>query len=37
VGGPSYSKFMNGKYKDQWSACQNGTYSSAAYFFYREK
>ena len=37
VNGNSYNKFMNGKYKDQWSATANSTYSSAAYFFWREK
>jgi len=28
---------MHGKYKDPWSATQNGTYFAAAYFFYRER
>ena len=28
---------MHGKYKDAWSATQNGTFWAAAYFFYREK
>lgn len=37
VNANSYGKFMHGKYKDAWSATQNGTYWSAAYFFYREK
>jgi hypothetical protein len=37
VNANSYGKFMTGKYKDQWSATQNGTYWAAAYFFYREK
>jgi len=37
VNSNSYNKFMNGKYKDQWSATANSTYSSAAYFFWREK
>ena len=37
VNANSYGKFMHGKYKDQWSATQNGTYWAAAYFFYREK
>ena len=26
----SFGRFMTGKYKDQWSACSNGTYWSAA-------
>ena len=30
VNANSYGKFMNGKYKDQWSATQNGTYWAAA-------
>lgn len=37
VNSNSYNKYMNGKYKDQWSATANSTYSSAAYFFWREK
>ena len=37
VNANSYGKFMNGKYKDPWAATQNGTYASAAYFFFREK
>jgi len=37
VNGNSYNKYMNGKYKDQWSATANSTYRSAAYFFWREK
>lgn len=37
VNANSYGKFMHGKYKDAWSATQNGTYWAAAYFFYREK
>lgn len=37
VNANSYGKFMHGKYKDPWSATQNGTYWAAAYFFYREK
>ena len=36
VNANSYLKFMNGKYKDQWNATLNGTYYSAAYFFFRE-
>lgn len=32
-----YGRFMNGKYKDQWSAAQNQTYRGASYFFFREK
>ena len=30
VNANSFNKFMNGVYKDQWSACQNGTYWAAA-------
>ena len=37
VNANSWGKFMHGKYKDPWSATQNGTYWAAAYFFYREK
>ena len=33
----SFRKFMRGNYKDQWSACQNGTYWAAAKFLEREK
>ena len=32
VNANSFNKFMNGVYKDQWSACQNGTYWAAAKF-----
>ena len=37
VNANSYGKFMHGKYKDPWSATQNGTYSGAAFFFYKEE
>ena len=37
VNANSWGKFMHGKYKDPWSATQNGTYFAAAYFFYRER
>ena len=37
VNGNSFNKFMKGNYKDQWSACQNGTYWAAARFFARQK
>jgi hypothetical protein len=37
VNANSYGKFMNGKYKDPWSATQNGTYVAAAFFFYMEE
>ena len=37
VNGNSFNKFMKGAYKDQWSACQNGTYWAAARFFARQK
>lgn len=37
VAAAPYGRFMNGKYKNQWSASQNQTYRAAAYFFYREK
>lgn len=37
VNANSYGRFMTGKYKDQWSATQNGTYHAAAEFFAREK
>ena len=40
VNANSYGKFMqtgtNSKYKDPWSATQNGTYHAAAFFFYKE-
>lgn len=32
VSAASYGKFMNGKYKDQWSAVQNGTYHAAGVY-----
>ena len=32
-----YGRFMNGKYKNQWSAANNQTYRAASYFFFREK
>lgn len=28
---------MNGKYKESWSACQNGTYIAGSFFLWREK
>ena len=41
VNANSYGKFMqtgtNSKYKDPWSATQNGTYHAAAFFFYKEE
>jgi hypothetical protein len=37
ISAPPYGRFMNGKYKDQWRATENQTYSAAAYFFFREK
>lgn len=41
VNANSYGKFMqtgtNSKYKDPWSATQNGTYSAAAFFFFKEE
>ncbi len=41
VNANSYGKFMqtgtNSKYKDPWSATQNGTYAAAAFFFYKEE
>ena len=37
VNSNSYGKFMTGHYKNQWSATSNGTYMSAAYFFYADK
>lgn len=40
VNANSYGKFMqtgtNSKYKDPWSATQNGTYHAAAFFFFKE-
>lgn len=32
VSAASYGKFMNGKYKEQWSAVQNGTYQAAGIY-----
>jgi hypothetical protein len=32
VNNNSFGRFMSGSYKDQWAACQNGTYWSAAKF-----
>ena len=37
VNSNSYNRFMNGKYKDQWSATSNNTYDAGSYFLYREK
>jgi hypothetical protein len=37
VNSNSYNKFMNGKYKHQWSAAENQTYDAAARFFLREQ
>lgn len=37
VNSNSYNKFMNGKYKHQWSAAENQTYDAAALFFLREQ
>ena len=37
VNSNSYNKFMNGVYKDQWSALQNGTYYKAKTFLERYK
>lgn len=37
VAGAPYNRFMNGKYKNQWSATENQTYRAAAYFMFREK
>ena len=37
VNANSYGKFMHGKYKDPWSATQNGTYAAAAFFFFKEE
>lgn len=37
VNSNSYNKFMNGKYKHQWSAAENQTYDAAARFFLREE
>jgi len=37
VNAGSYNTFLNGKYKDQWNATGNSTYTQAAYFFYNEK
>ena len=41
VNANSYGKFMqtgtNSKYKDPWSATQNGTYVAAAFFFFKEE
>ena len=37
VNSNSYGKFMTMQYKNQWSATSNGTYMSAAYFFYVDK
>ena len=40
VNANSYGKFTqtgtNSKYKDPWSATQNGTYVAAAFFFFKE-
>ena len=37
VAAAPYGRFMNGKYKEQWRATENQTYSAAAYFMFREK
>ena len=37
VNAASYRRFMSGDYRDQWSACQNGTYWAAARFLATEK
>ena len=37
VNAASYSKFMNGKYKDAWAATSNGTYWNAGYFFWSDE
>jgi DNA transposition AAA+ family ATPase len=37
VSAASYGKFMNGKYKDQWSAVQNGTYEAAGTYLAKYK
>ena len=37
VNANSYGMFMHGKYKDPWSAVQNGTFSAAAWFFEKER
>jgi hypothetical protein len=37
VNGHSFSKFMTMRYKDQWSAVQNGTYEAAGRFLARFK
>lgn len=37
VNSNSYGKFVNGKYKNPWSAAENQTYRAAARFFLREK
>mmetsp|Transcript_64260 Transcript_64260/g.177803 ORF Transcript_64260/g.177803 Transcript_64260/m.177803 type:complete len:307 (+) Transcript_64260:285-1205(+) len=36
VNNNSFGRFMNGSYKNQWSACDNGTYWAAAKFFARQ-
>mmetsp|Transcript_110791 Transcript_110791/g.203100 ORF Transcript_110791/g.203100 Transcript_110791/m.203100 type:complete len:312 (-) Transcript_110791:83-1018(-) len=37
VNANSYNRFMNGKYKNQWSAAENQTYDAASRFFLREE
>lgn len=38
VGGGSFARFMSpSNYKNKHSAMENGTYESAAYFFFRER